>query len=54
VLTIAAHLFIQYFGMLSFITPPLAIAAFAAATLTNADPMRTGFAAMRLGIMLIA
>jgi TRAP-type uncharacterized transport system fused permease subunit len=35
--------------MLSFITPPVAIAAFAAATLTNADPMRTGFAAMRFG-----
>ena len=46
---IAAHLFILYFGMMSMITPPVAIGAFAAATLTGADPMRTGFAAMRFG-----
>ncbi|MFC1869550.1 TRAP transporter large permease subunit [Thermodesulfobacteriota bacterium] len=45
----AAHLFILYFGMMSMITPPVAIAAFAAATLNNADPMRTGYAAMRFG-----
>lgn len=46
---ISAHLFILYFGMMSMITPPVAIGAFAAATLTGADPMRTGFAAMRFG-----
>ncbi len=46
---IAAHLFILYFGMMSMITPPVAIAAFAAASLSGADPMRTGFAAMRFG-----
>ena len=46
---IAAHMFIMYFGMMSMITPPVAIGAFAAATLTGADPMRTGFAAMRFG-----
>ena len=46
---IAAHMFILYFGMMSMITPPVAIGAFAAATLTGADPMRTGFAAMRFG-----
>ena len=46
---IAAHLFILYFGMMSMITPPVAIAAFAAASLTGADPMRTGFTAMRFG-----
>jgi TRAP transporter 4TM/12TM fusion protein len=45
----AAHLFVLYFGMMSMITPPMAIAAFAAATLTRADPMRTGFAAVRIG-----
>jgi TRAP transporter 4TM/12TM fusion protein len=45
----AAHMFIMYFGMMSMITPPVAIGAFAAATLTGADPMRTGFAAMRFG-----
>lgn len=48
---IAAHLFILYFGMMSMITPPVAIAAFAAASLTGADPMRTGFAAVRFGWM---
>lgn len=45
----SAHMFIFYFGMMSMITPPVAIGAFAAATLTGADPMKTGFAAMRFG-----
>jgi len=45
----SAHLFILYFGMMSMITPPVAIAAFAAASLTGADAMKTGFAAMRFG-----
>lgn len=46
---IPAHLFILYFGMMSMITPPIALAAFAAATLTKADPMTTGFVAMKYG-----
>jgi len=46
---ICAHLFVLYFAMMSMITPPIALSAFAAATLTRADPMRTGFVAMRLG-----
>jgi len=46
---IPAHLFILYFGMMSMITPPIALAAFAASTLTKADPMATGFAAMKFG-----
>lgn len=45
----AAHMFIMYFGMMSMITPPVALAAFAAATIAGADPMRTGYAAMRFG-----
>ena len=45
----AAHLFVLYFGMMSMITPPVAIAAFAAASLTRADAMKTGFAAVRFG-----
>ncbi|WP_076449635.1 TRAP transporter permease [Roseivivax lentus] len=45
----AAHLFVLYFGMMSMITPPVAIAAFAAAALTGAGPMRTAFAALRFG-----
>jgi TRAP transporter 4TM/12TM fusion protein len=46
---IAAHLYVMYFGMMSMITPPIAIAAFAAASLAQADAMRTGFAATRFG-----
>ena len=46
---IPAHLFILYFGMMSMITPPIALAAFAAATLTKANPMTTGFVAMKFG-----
>ncbi len=45
----AAHLYVMYFGMMSMITPPIAIAAFAAASVAKADAMRTGFAAMRFG-----
>ncbi len=45
----AAHLFVLYFGMMSMITPPVAIAAFAAATLTRASAMKTAFAAVRFG-----
>lgn len=43
----AAHMFILYLGMMSFVTPPVAIAAFFAANLAKADAMRTGWAAMR-------
>jgi TRAP transporter 4TM/12TM fusion protein len=46
---ISAHLFILYFGMMSMITPPVALAAFAAATISRDDPLGTGFAAMRFG-----
>jgi len=45
----AAHLFVLYFGMMSMITPPVAIAAYAAASLTQTDPMKTGWTAMRFG-----
>jgi TRAP transporter 4TM/12TM fusion protein len=45
----AAHMFILYFGCLSMITPPVAIGAFAAANLAGADPMKTGFEAVRFG-----
>ncbi|MGH8742445.1 MAG: TRAP transporter large permease subunit, partial [Burkholderiales bacterium] len=49
VLPIAAHMYVMYFGMMSMITPPVAIAAFAAAGLARADPMRTGWEACRFG-----
>ena len=44
---LAAHMFILYLGMMSFVTPPLAIAAFFAANLAKGDPMKTGWYAMR-------
>lgn len=46
---IAAHLFILYLGMMSMITPPIAIAAFAAASIAKASPMATGFASVKFG-----
>lgn len=45
----AAHLFVLYFGMLSMITPPVAIAAFVAANMAQAPPMKTGIEAVRIG-----
>jgi TRAP transporter 4TM/12TM fusion protein len=45
----AAHLYVMYFGMLSMLTPPVAIAAYAAAGVAKADPVRTGFASVRFG-----
>ena len=49
---IAVHLFILYWGMVSFITPPVALGAFAAASLAGSTPMRTGLEAMRLGSII--
>ncbi|NQV57997.1 MAG: TRAP transporter fused permease subunit [Rhodospirillales bacterium] len=46
---IGAHMFVLYFGLMSMITPPVAIAAFAAASLAGANPMATGMTAVRLG-----
>jgi len=46
---LAAHLFVLYFGMMSMTTPPVAIAAFTAASIAQADPVRTGFAGVRFG-----
>ncbi|MDO5633405.1 MAG: TRAP transporter permease [Micrococcus sp.] len=45
---IVAHLFVFYFGLFANITPPVALAAFAAAGISGGDPMRTGLAAIRL------
>ena len=50
--TFTAHMFIFYFAVASAITPPVAIAAFAAASLTKADPMATGFSAVKSGIVM--
>jgi len=48
---LAAHLFIFYFGMVSMITPPICLAAYTAAAIGQADSMRTGLEATRLGIV---
>jgi TRAP-type uncharacterized transport system fused permease subunit len=50
--TFTAHMFIFYFAVASAITPPVALAAFAAASITNADPMKTGFSAVKSGIVM--
>lgn len=47
-----AHMFIFYFAVASAITPPVALAAFAAATITKAEPMATGFSAVKSGIVM--
>jgi TRAP transporter 4TM/12TM fusion protein len=48
----ASHLFFLYCGMISYITPPVALGAFAAASVAESRPMKTGFTAMRLGLGL--
>ena len=45
----AAHMFLFYFGIMSMVTPPVALSAFAAANIAGADPARTGFTATRIG-----
>lgn len=47
---LAAHLFVFYYAVVSAITPPVALASFAAAALAGADPWRTAFRALRFGI----
>ena len=48
---IAAHFFVFYFGIMANVTPPVAIAAYAAAGIAGADAMRTGFTAWRLSLV---
>ena len=49
---LAAHLFILYWAMLSYITPPVALGAYSAASIASASPIATGFSAMRMGSVL--
>ncbi len=51
VVPLAAHLFIFYFGMMSMVTPPVALAAYTAATIADADIMKTGLAAFRFALV---
>lgn len=46
---VAVHLFMMYWGMVSFITPPVALASFVAAGIAGAPPMKVGLQSMRLG-----
>lgn len=46
---VAVHLFMMYWGMVSFITPPVALASFVAAGLAGAAPIKVGMQSMRLG-----
>jgi TRAP transporter 4TM/12TM fusion protein len=47
---LAVHLFVLYCGMLSYITPPVALCAFAAANIAHASPMSIALVACRLGV----
>jgi TRAP transporter 4TM/12TM fusion protein len=47
---LVAHMFIFYFAVLSAITPPVAVASFAAAAMAQADPWRTSRIALKLGL----
>lgn len=47
---VAAHMFIFYYGVLSSITPPVALAAYGASGLSKADPLHTAVMACRLAI----
>ena len=51
VVPLAAHFFIFYFGMMSMVTPPVALAAYAAASIAECDIMRTAFAAFRFALV---
>jgi TRAP transporter 4TM/12TM fusion protein len=46
---LSAHLFCLYFAIISFITPPVAVAAYAAAGISGGDLAKTGWAALRIG-----
>ena len=51
VIPLAAHLFIFYFGMMSMVTPPVALAAYAASSIAGTRIMPTGFAAFRFALV---
>ena len=51
VIPLAAHLFIFYFGMMSMVTPPVALAGYASASIAEAPIMQTSFAAFRFSLV---
>jgi TRAP-type uncharacterized transport system fused permease subunit len=51
VLPLVAHLFIFYFGMMSMVTPPVALAGYASASIAQAPMMKTSLAAFRFSLV---
>jgi TRAP transporter 4TM/12TM fusion protein len=49
----AAHLFIFYFGVMSFLTPPVAVSSYVAAGLADASMWRTGWVGMQLSVIAL-
>ncbi|MEA4884717.1 MAG: TRAP transporter fused permease subunit [Clostridia bacterium] len=49
--TMASHMFVFYYAVLSMITPPVALAAYAAADIAKEDSMKIGFTAMKIGLI---
>ncbi len=50
--TMAAHMISYWVAVVSAVTPPVALAAYAASAISNADPVKTGFEALRLASMI--
>ena len=48
---LAAHMFVFYYAIISNITPPVALAAYAASSIAGSDPNKTGFTACKLGFL---
>ncbi len=46
------HLFVFYWGMLSYITPPVALGAYTAASIAGSNAIRTGFRACQMGMII--
>ncbi|MEM6491932.1 MAG: DUF3394 domain-containing protein, partial [Pseudomonadota bacterium] len=51
---IAVHMFVFYFGIMADVTPPVGLASFAAAAVSGADPIRTGFTAFFYSLRTVA
>lgn len=49
--TLSAHMFVLYYAILSEITPPVCLSAYAGASIAGANAMQTGWRAFRLGIV---
>ena len=49
---LAVHLFVMYWGLVSFITPPVALGAITAASIAHSNPIKTGIQAMKLGAVI--